>query len=50
MGPGGRIVRAAAPILGSPFTYASPDDGQKTAPGQMDRTSMERILNELADL
>ena len=50
MGPGGRIVRAAAPILGSPFTYASPDDGEKTAPGQMDRASMERILNELADL
>jgi 3-dehydroquinate dehydratase len=34
MGPKGRLVRAVAPLLGSPFTYAAPNRGKATAPGQ----------------
>ena len=35
MGPHGQVSRILAPIIGSPMTYASLEDGQQTAPGQL---------------
>jgi 3-dehydroquinate dehydratase type I len=47
MGPLGRITRIAAPLMGSPFTYASFNVGQETAPGQLDALTLHRHLTEL---
>jgi len=35
MGIHGRITRVLAPYLGSEFSFASPDEGRMTAPGQL---------------
>ncbi len=35
MGPNGAIVRVASPLLGGLFTFAFPDGGVETAPGQI---------------
>lgn len=35
MGPHGQISRILGPIVGSQITYATIDDGQQTAPGQL---------------
>ncbi|MBA3238947.1 MAG: shikimate dehydrogenase [Parachlamydiaceae bacterium] len=35
MGPHGQISRILAPVIGSPITYASLEDEQQTAPGQL---------------
>ena len=40
MGPAGRATRLLAPLLGSPFTFCSPDEGAATAPGQLTRAMM----------
>ena len=50
MGPLGRIVRLAAPLLGSPFTYAAPDDGPLTAPGQIRAGELEQIIQQIDSL
>lgn len=47
MGTKGRITRVAAPLLGSPFTYASLSDEKKTAGGQFDKTTLEFIFKTL---
>ena len=47
MGDLGRVTRVAALLLGSPFSYAAPDDGVETAPGQLPLSAMTRILLEL---
>ena len=47
MGELGRITRIAATALGSPFSYAAPDDGVATAPGQLPLSAMTRIMREL---
>jgi 3-dehydroquinate dehydratase-1 len=47
MGALGRITRVVAPLLGSPFTFAAPGPGDETAPGQMDRASLQALLYEL---
>lgn len=47
MGPFGRIVRLAAPLLGCPFTFAAPDGGEGTAPGQMSVAETARLLARL---
>lgn len=44
MGEKGKITRLAASFLGSPFTYASLSRGNETAPGQLDKDTLERIL------
>jgi len=44
MGKRGTITRIAAPFLGAPFTFAAADPGQPTAPGQLDRKTMERFV------
>jgi len=50
MGKAGRIVRIVAPLLGSPFTFASLGNGKETADGQISKDEMERILKLLGEL
>jgi 3-dehydroquinate dehydratase-1 len=45
MGHAGRITRVAAPLLGSEFTFASPSEGEITAPGQMSAEQLKTIYN-----
>lgn len=47
MGEYGRITRIAAPILGSPFTYASVSDERSVAPGQIDYKRLRRFIREI---
>ncbi len=47
MGEIGKITRVAAPFLGAPFTYASIEEGQETAPGQLPQKAMETIYQLL---
>ena len=49
MGKLGRITRIAAPLLGSPFTYASPGKGRETAAGQLDRKTLEKMIRIIND-
>ena len=49
MGAKGRITRIAAPLLGSPFTFASLSDEKRTAEGQIDISTMEFIFKALND-
>ena len=44
MGERGRITRVLAPLLGSPFTYASFAEGKETADGQIDRETLQELL------
>jgi len=44
MGEKGKVTRIAAPILGSPFTYASLSSGRETAEGQLDKINLEKIF------
>jgi 3-dehydroquinate dehydratase-1 len=44
MGVKGRILRVVAPLLGSPFTFASLSEGRQTAEGQMDRETLFRLV------
>ncbi|MCP4156577.1 MAG: type I 3-dehydroquinate dehydratase [bacterium] len=44
MGEQGKITRAAAPLLGAPFTFASISAGRETAPGQIDKITLGKIL------
>jgi 3-dehydroquinate dehydratase I len=48
MGGLGRIIRVVAPLLGSPFTFASLRPGKETADGQIDRATLERLIGRLA--
>lgn len=50
MGERGKITRIVAPLLGSPFTYASLSPGKETAEGQIDRKTMEEIFQRLKDV
>lgn len=45
MGEKGKITRVAAPLLGAPFTFAAPAPGKETAPGQLDKITLEKIIN-----
>ena len=47
MGEQGRVVRVTAPLLGSPFTFASLEVGKETAPGQIDRRELARLMDAL---
>ena len=49
MGSKGRITRIAAPLLGSPFTFASISKGKETAEGQIEKDTLERIVRLLKD-
>jgi len=45
MGEKGKIVRIASEFLGGEFTFAAPDKGGITAPGQLTVSDMELIIN-----
>jgi 3-dehydroquinate dehydratase I len=44
MGEKGKILRIAAPFLGSPFTYASLARERETAEGQIEKDRLEHII------
>jgi len=44
MGDMGRICRVLSLYLGAEFTFASPDEGNETAPGQISNESLQAIL------
>lgn len=47
MGDYGKITRIVAPLLGAEFTFAAMDDGESTAPGQIQYSKMKEILGNL---
>lgn len=47
MGEKGRITRIVAPILGSPFTFASLSKGMETADGQIELGELKRMMEVL---
>ena len=47
MGSLGRISRVASPLLGGAFTFASFEEGQESAPGQITAKDMRYILERL---
>ncbi|MEW6035262.1 MAG: type I 3-dehydroquinate dehydratase [Candidatus Micrarchaeota archaeon] len=49
MGAKGRVTRIIAPLLGSPFTYASAGKGKETAEGQMDKATLERAIGAMRE-
>jgi 3-dehydroquinate dehydratase-1 len=49
MGEKGRITRVVAPLLGSPFTFASLMEGRETARGQIDKATLERLMETLKE-
>ena len=50
MGEKGRITRVVAPLLGSPFTFASLAGGRETAEGQIDKAGLESLMDTLHTL
>jgi 3-dehydroquinate dehydratase-1 len=50
MGRCGQAVRVFAPFLGSPFTYASFGSGAETAPGQLSKEALAKIMKPLKDV
>jgi 3-dehydroquinate dehydratase-1 len=50
LGSRGRVTRLAAPLLGSPFTYASLSERKETAEGQLDRESIKTLLKALKNV
>jgi 3-dehydroquinate dehydratase I len=47
MGNKGKITRVAAPFLGAEFTFAGQDSGEITAPGQLKKNEMLKIVEQL---
>lgn len=47
MGDRGRLTRVVAPLLGAVFTYASTSMGTETAPGQIDKARLEKLMEDL---
>ena len=47
MGKAGKITRIAAPLLGAEFTFASVDEANLTAPGQLTISQMKEIYRIL---
>ena len=47
MGPMGRISRIASPLLGGYLTFASLEQGEESADGQIPATEMKKILDRL---
>jgi 3-dehydroquinate dehydratase-1 len=50
MGEKGRMTRVVAPLLGAAFTYASASAGKETAPGQIEKARLERIMEDLSGM
>jgi len=49
MGDEGKIVRIAAPLLGSRIAYVSQGKGKETASGQMAAEELERKMKEISN-
>jgi 3-dehydroquinate dehydratase-1 len=49
MGKKGRITRITAPLLGSPFTFASHSKGKETAAGQIEKNILRDVIRLLRD-
>ena len=49
MGEMGVISRIAAPMLGAEFTFAAPEAGKGTAPGQINRDKLLSILRQIQE-
>ncbi len=47
MGRLGLITRIAAPFLGAEFTFASPEGGRETAPGQVDKEKLSDLISQI---
>ncbi len=47
MGEKGQSLRIGAPIIGSRFTFAAPQTGKETAPGQLAYTELKQIYKQL---
>lgn len=47
MGERGRITRVAAPYLGAEFTFAAPEEGPGTAPGQLTYRRLKKIFQTI---
>jgi len=47
MGEKGKITRVIAPLLGSPFTYASLEEGKETAEGQISIARLKELMRLL---
>lgn len=47
MGAKGVITRIAAPRLGAPFTFAAPEGGRETAPGQLPASTLSEIWRRI---
>ncbi len=50
MGPKGRLTRLLSPFLGSPFTFACPDEQPAAAPGQLSYSRMKQLQNQIQDI
>lgn len=49
MGELGVISRIAAPMLGAEFTFAAPEAGQETAPGQISKDKLLSIIKQIQE-
>ncbi|MBN2482468.1 MAG: type I 3-dehydroquinate dehydratase [Bacteroidales bacterium] len=50
MGELGMISRIVAPFLGAEFTYASPDEGEPTAPGQIRYSKLNEFIMKIQEI
>jgi|WetSurSiteA1Bulk_404760.scaffolds.fasta_scaffold01724_5 3-dehydroquinate dehydratase-1 len=50
MGEKGKITRVASLLLGAPFSYVATGTAKETAPGQITKKQMEKVLEGLAKL
>ncbi len=49
MGEKGVISRIAAPMLGAEFTFAAPEAGKETAPGQISKDKLLSIIRQIQE-
>jgi 3-dehydroquinate dehydratase-1 len=50
MGEHGRVTRIVAPLLGSPFTYASLSRAKETADGQIDIATLSELMKKIGEV
>ncbi len=50
MGDLGKITRIVAPFLGAEFTYAAMDDGEPTAPGQINYSRLKEFISSIQQI
>ncbi|MBA7653980.1 Catabolic 3-dehydroquinate dehydratase [subsurface metagenome] len=50
MGHHGKITRIVSPLLGAEFTFASMDEGEETAEGQIKYSKLKEIIGRFKDI